>query len=93
MDHQPLKHHTPAAAAMRTKLRLCFSQTTIRLMHWKLPLNIRLPFGSLLKAFIASLAAWFRGGAAVQLEILALRPQIGVLQRSVKRPKLTPVQM
>src|SRR3982751_4012255 len=31
---------------------------------------------------------WSR--AALQLEILALRHQIGVLQRSVKRPKLTP---
>ena len=75
---------------MRTKLRLCFSQTPIRLINWKLPLNIRLPFGHLFTAFIASLAAWFRGRAALQLEILALRHQIGVLQRSVKRPKLTP---
>src|SRR5215469_549479 len=31
----------------------------------------------------------FRSRAALQLEILALRHQIGVLQRSVKRPKLT----
>ena len=30
------------------------------------------------------------GGAALHLEILALRHQLGVLQRSVKRPKLTP---
>jgi len=41
-------------------------------------------------ALIASLAGWFRGRVALQLEILALRHQIGVLQRSVKRPKLTP---
>ena len=41
-------------------------------------------------AFIASLAGSFRSRAALQLEILALRHQIGVLQRSVKRPKLTP---
>jgi hypothetical protein len=32
----------------------------------------------------------FRSRAALQLEILALRHQLGVLQRSVKRPKLTP---
>jgi transposase InsO family protein len=41
------------------------------------------------KALIASLSASFRSRAALQLEILALRHQIGVLQRSVKRPKLT----
>jgi hypothetical protein len=33
--------------------------------------------------------ASFRSRAALQLEILALRHQLGVLQRSVKRPKLT----
>jgi hypothetical protein len=31
----------------------------------------------------------FRSRAALQLEILALRHQLGVLHRSVKRPKLT----
>jgi hypothetical protein len=31
----------------------------------------------------------FRSRAALQLEIIALRHQLGVLQRSVKRPKLT----
>ena len=36
-----------------------------------------------------SLLAVFRSRAALQLEILALRHQLGVLQRSVKRPKLT----
>ena len=41
---------------------------------------------ALLTAFFAS----FRSRAALQLEILALRHQLGVLQRSVKRPKLTP---
>jgi hypothetical protein len=34
--------------------------------------------------------ASFRSRAALQLEILALRHQLCVLQRSVKRPKLTP---
>jgi len=38
----------------------------------------------------AFLGASLRTRAARQLEILALRHQIGVLQRSVKRPKLTP---
>ena len=49
-----------------------------------------MPFGHIFTALIASLAASFRSRAALQLEILALRHQIGVLQRSVKRPKLTP---
>jgi putative transposase len=40
-------------------------------------------------AFFAFLNASFRSRAALQLEILALRHQIGVLQRSVKRPRLT----
>jgi len=40
-------------------------------------------------AFFASLLASFRSRAALQLEALALRHQLGVLHRSVKRPKLT----
>jgi len=36
------------------------------------------------------LAASLRSRTALQLEILGLRHQIGVLQRSVKRPKLNP---
>ena len=54
-----------------------------------MPLIIRLPFGPLVSALIVSFSGWFRSRAAIQLEILALRDQIGVLQRSVKRPKLT----
>jgi len=38
---------------------------------------------------LAAIFASFRSRAALQLEILALRHQLGVLQRSVKRPKLT----
>jgi hypothetical protein len=48
-----------------------------------------LPFGPVFTALIASFLGYFRSRAALQLEILALRHQIGVLQRSVKRPKLT----
>src|SRR3954454_9381826 len=40
-------------------------------------------------ALFASLLASFRRRAALQVEILALRHQLGVLQRSVKRPKLS----
>jgi transposase InsO family protein len=49
----------------------------------------RFPFGPLFSALFASLSASFRSRAALRLEILALRHQLGVLQRSVKRPKLT----
>jgi len=35
-------------------------------------------------------SAAFKSRAVLQLENLALRHQIGVLRRSVKRPKLTP---
>ncbi len=57
---------------------------------WELSLIVRLPFGHIFTALIASVSASFRSRAALQLEILALRHQIGVLQRCVKRPKLTP---
>jgi transposase InsO family protein len=53
------------------------------------PFN-RLRFGAVLTAFLAFLGASFRSRTALQLEILALRHQLGVLQRSVKRPKLSP---
>jgi hypothetical protein len=55
-----------------------------------LSIFLRFPFGPLFLALFASLSASFRSRAALQLEILALRHQVGVLQRSVKRPKLTP---
>jgi hypothetical protein len=42
-----------------------------------------------LVALAAAFLASFRDRAALQLEILALRHQLSVLQRSVKRPKLT----
>jgi len=48
-----------------------------------------LPFGPVFAALIASLSGWFRSRAALQLEVLALRHQIGVLQPSVKGPKLS----
>jgi putative transposase len=44
---------------------------------------------AVLSALFASATSAFRTRAALQLEILALRHQLGVLQRSVKRPKLT----
>jgi hypothetical protein len=41
-----------------------------------------------LSALLASTLSVFRTRAALQLEIIALRHQLGVLQRSVKKPKL-----
>jgi len=40
---------------------------------------------------LATLSSTVRSRAAVELENLALRHQIGVLRRSAKRPKSTPV--
>jgi hypothetical protein len=71
-------------------VELWFSQTRIRLITWELPFFLRFPSWHLLSALMAAVFASFRSRAALQLEILALRHQIGVLQRSVKRPKLTP---
>jgi putative transposase len=42
-----------------------------------------------ISALFTTLLASFRSRTALQVEILALRHQLGVLQRSVKRPKLT----
>ena len=44
---------------------------------------------SALHVVAASASAAFKSRAALQLENLALRHQLGVLRRSVKRPKLT----
>jgi putative transposase len=58
------------------------------LITWELSLIHRFRFGPVLTALFAFLSASFRTRAALQFEILALRHQIGVLQRSIKRPKL-----
>jgi hypothetical protein len=44
-------------------------------------------FGPVLTALFAFISASFRTRAALQLEILALRHQICILQRSVKTPE------
>ena len=44
----------------------------------------------LIKLCFGSLASMFRSRAALQAENLALRHQLGVYQRSVKRPKVKP---
>ncbi|PYT29836.1 MAG: hypothetical protein DMG57_10260 [Acidobacteria bacterium] len=42
-------------------------------------------------ALVAAALSFFRTRAALQLENLALRHQLGVLHRYVKKPKLTPL--
>ena len=59
------------------------------LINWGVPFFLRFPCSPPLLALAAASLAFFRQRAALQLEILALRHQLGVLQRSVKRPKLT----
>jgi transposase InsO family protein len=60
------------------------------MINWELSPFIGLAPVAAFRAFLASFTASFRSRAALQLEILALRHQLGVLQRSVERPKLTP---
>jgi hypothetical protein len=54
-----------------------------------LPVFRRFSPGLVFSTLLASLLAYFRTQTALQLEILALRHQLGALQRSVKKPKLT----
>ena len=68
---------------------LWFSQTSKLLINWGLPFFLRFPFSPPLVALVSAFWAFFRQRTALQLEILALRHQLGVLQRSVQRPKLT----
>src|ERR1035437_11171646 len=79
------------AAPRATQLRfsyLCFSQIQIWLIQWGLRTFRQFQPTAVLSALLASTLSVFRTRAALQLEIIALRHQLGVLQRSVKRPKL-----
>ena len=67
---------------------LWFSQIQICLIQWELRIFRQFPLTAVLSALLASTLSVFRTRAALQLEILALRHQLGVLQRSVKKPKL-----
>jgi hypothetical protein len=50
----------------------------IRLINWKLSFFLRFPFGSIFAGLFASVSASLRSRAALHLEILALRHQLGV---------------
>jgi hypothetical protein len=60
------------------------------LISWELSFFLIFPLGPIFSSLYASLIATFRSRAALPLEILALRHQLGVLRRSVKRPKFNP---
>jgi hypothetical protein len=59
------------------------------LIEWELTFLRRFSPTHVFAALFATFLAFFRSRAALQIEILALRHQLGVLHRSVKRPKLT----
>src|SRR5215472_17225746 len=57
---------------------------SLRVLHQ----SLRLAFNTL-HVLVAAASAAFKSRAALQLENLALRHQLGVLHRSVRRPELT----
>ncbi len=67
---------------------LWFSQIQIWLIQWELHTFRRLPPTAVVSALLASALSVFRTRAALQLEIIALRHQPGILRRSMKKPKL-----
>ena len=78
-----------ATRPLRDPRRLRFPENPIWLIDWELTLFRRFSPALVVTALFTSVLAVFRSRAVLQLEILALRHQLGVLQRSVKRPKLT----
>ena len=59
------------------------------LIHWELSFIRFVTPASPLMAILAALRDCLRTRAALQIEVLALCHQLNVLQRSVKRPKLS----
>jgi putative transposase len=59
------------------------------LIHWELSVIRFVTPPSTLGAILAAVRDCLLTRAALQIEVLALRQQLNVLQRSVKRPKLT----
>jgi hypothetical protein len=71
--------------------RLCLSKTTIYVRGWDLDFFVILSRDARFATLLATLSSSVRSRAALGLENLALRHQIGALQRAAKRPTLTPV--
>jgi hypothetical protein len=69
--------------------RLSFPGILIWLIHWELSRIRSFTPTSTLVAVLAVARDCPRTWAALQMEVLALRHQLNVLQHSVKRPKLT----
>src|SRR3989442_14444409 len=59
------------------------------MIRWELSPFHRFAPVDVFAAFLAALVVSVRSRAALRLEVLALRHQLGVLHRSVKRPTLT----
>src|SRR5438132_1879727 len=59
------------------------------MIRWELSPFHRFALVDLFATFLAALVLSVRSRAALQLEVVALRHQLGVLQRSVKGPRLT----
>jgi hypothetical protein len=68
---------------------LWFPETRIWLIHWQLSLIRFFTSASTLMAILAAVRDCLCTRAALQIEVLALHHQLNVLQRSVKRRKLT----
>ena len=68
---------------------LWFPETPIWLIHWELSFLRLFTPASTLMAVLAAARDCFRTRAALQIEVLALRHQLNILRRSVKRPRLT----
>ncbi len=71
--------------------QLCLSQIPNYMRTWGLRIFLHTlrSAGSVFLVLAAALSATFRSRAALHLENLALRHQLGVLQSSVKRPRLS----
>ena len=76
---------------MCSAIRLCLSQISNCMRTWSLRVLLQSLRSALsaLQVLAAAASATFKSRAAIQFENLALRHQLGVLHRSVKRPKLT----
>ena len=88
MEEIPVFRPPALPASWGAPIGLCFSQIGIWLIQWELRTFCEFSPTAVLSALLASTLPVFRTRAALRLEILALRHQLGVLQGSVKKPEL-----
>jgi hypothetical protein len=79
----------PSQAGWEAIPHLWFPETRIWWIHWELSFIRFVTKVAPLMAILAAVRDCLRTRAALQIEVLALRHQLNVLQRSVKRPKQT----